>query len=317
MQGRVRSRPSANLLPEMTIHPLRSILATSDLTDSSDTGLQTAAALASAAGAELHAFHCVSKPVFPYWDGLVDDSTRERWLEGARLDLEWQLRRVVGDAWPIATMDVDLGEPVQEINERAVETQADMVVLGAHRPRGAFGDLLGTTADRVIRTSAVPCLIANRALTRPLRRVVIPIDFSEPSLRGLQVGIDWLARIGGEDAEGQGAIVEILYISAFASPSYRPMAVEPKLAEHADAAREHLAGTSIKILPRILSAPMPIDGILRAAEQSEADLIILGTHGYGTFGRALLGSVASAVVRTIPFPILLVPPFTRDEPQPR
>ena len=60
-----------------------------------------------------------------------------------------------------------------------------------------------------------------------------------------------------------------------------------------------------------------IDRALPAiADASEADLIILGTHGYGTFGRALLGSVASAVVRTIPFPILLVPPPARDESQP-
>jgi len=290
---------------------------TSDLTDSSDSGLLTAAAIAAATGARLHAFHCVSKPVFPYWEGLVDDRTRARWLEGARLDLEWQLRRVLGDETPIASLEVQVGEPVHEINQRASETMADVIILGAHRSRAAFDDLLGTTADRVIRTSAVPCLIANRTLTQGLRRVLIPIDFSEPSLRALEVGVDWMASISGETTEGPAAIVEILYVSAFASPSYRPMAVEPKLAERAKAARERLAHTSIKVLPRILSAPMPVDGILRAAEQSQADLIILGTHGFGTLGRALLGSVASAVVRTIPFPILLVPPTTHDEPLPR
>jgi nucleotide-binding universal stress UspA family protein len=300
----------------MTIHPLRSILATSDLTDSSDTGLLTAAALASATGADLHACHCVPKPVFPFWEGLVDDDTRNRWSEEARLDLEWQLRRVLGEEPPIASIDVTIGEPAREINERATETSADMIVLGAHRSRGAFDDLLGTTADRVIRTSAVPCLIANRALTQVLRRVLIPIDFSQPSLRALQVGVDLVAAIRGSDAEEPPTIAEILYVSAFASPSYRPMAVEPRLAEHADTARERLAGTRIKVLPRILSAPLPVDGILRAAEQSETDLIILGTHGYSTLGRALLGSVASGVVRTVPFPILLVPPPARDESQP-
>jgi len=131
----------------------------------------------------------------------------------------------------------------------------------------------------------------------------------------LQVGIDLIAGICGSDAGNTPTIAEILYVSAFASPSYRPMAMEPRLAEHAHMARERLAGTSIKVLPRILSAPLPVDGILRAADQSETDLIILGTHGYGTLGRALLGSVASGVLRTVPFPILLVQPPDQEESQ--
>jgi len=296
----------------MTIHRLRSILAASDLTDSSDAGLLTASVVASATGADLHACHSVPNPVFPYWDGLVDDGTRKRWIDEARLDLEWQLRRVLGEEQTFASIEVSIGEPAREINERAAETSADLIVLGGHRSRGPLDDLLGTTADRVIRTSTVPCLVANRALPPAVRRVLIPIDFSQPSLRALQVGADLIASIRGDEAEGPPTVVEILFVSAFASPSYRPMAIEPKLAEHAGSVRERLVGTGIKVLPRILSAPLAVDGILRAAEQSEADLIILGTHGYGRLGRALLGSVASGVARTIPFPIILVPP-PRDE----
>jgi len=53
---------------------------------------------------------------------------------------------------------------------------------------------------------------------------------------------------------------------------------------------------------------LPVDGIQLVAEQMEADLIVLGTHGYGALGRAMIGSVSSSVARTVPFPVMLVPP---------
>jgi len=222
----------------------------------------------------LHAVHCVPKPVFPYWEGLLDDDTRERWLADARLDLQGQLWRVLGAEPRVASTDVRLG----------------------------------TTADRVVWTAAVPCLITNRPLLERLRRVIIAVDFSKPSLHALREGVNRIASVIGPHEES-ALPVEILYVSAFASPSARPVPVDSRLSEQADAARERLAGRGhVEVRPRILSAPLPVDGILRAAEESETSLIILGTHGSGTLARALLGSVASAAARTVPFPLLLVPP---------
>jgi universal stress protein E len=277
-------------------------------------GVETAAALAAATGAALHAVHCVPKPVFPYWEGLLDEGTRERWLENARLDLEWQLRRVLGPEPPVASLDVGIGEAARHISGRAAETAADLIVLGPHRSRGPFDDLLGSTADRVVRTAAVPCLLANRPLTRGLRRVIVAVDFSEPSAHALRVGLDWVRSVGSATPEDQ-VTVEVLYVSAYASPAARPAAVEPRLSREAEAARDRLAPLpNVEVLPRILSAPLPADGVLRAAEEAETSLIVLGTHGYGGLARALLGSVASAVARTVPYPVLLVPPTGGDSP---
>jgi nucleotide-binding universal stress UspA family protein len=289
---------------------LRRLVVASDLSENSDRGLQAAAALAHAAGAELHVFHCVSQPVFPYWEGLVSDATRETWTTSARTDLEWQVRRVLGDDAAPPRLEVEVGEPAREVGRYAAESGADLLVVGPHEPRTALDDLLGTTADRLIRSAAVPCLVANRPVSPPLRQVLLPVDFSAPSRHAVVVGMDLLGEsllARGDDREP--TVVEILFVSAFAAGHPRPFAVEPRLAEQVEAARERLpADANVKLLPRILSAPLPVDGILRAAERMRADLIVLGTHGYGTLGRALIGSVASAVARTVPFPVLLVPP---------
>lgn len=48
------------------------------------------------------------------------------------------------------------------------------------------------------------------------------------------------------------------------------------------------------------------DEIVKAAQRDKADVIVMGTHGHGVIGRALMGSVAQRVVTLSPVPVLLV-----------
>lgn len=56
-----------------------------------------------------------------------------------------------------------------------------------------------------------------------------------------------------------------------------------------------------------LSVPdeLPAQGILRAAEDSDVDLIVLGSRGRGTFANLLLGSTAERVLRFATVPVLI------------
>ena len=46
--------------------------------------------------------------------------------------------------------------------------------------------------------------------------------------------------------------------------------------------------------------------IVRASQREQAHLIVMGTHGYGVLGRALMGSVAQRVLADCDVPVLLV-----------
>lgn len=50
----------------------------------------------------------------------------------------------------------------------------------------------------------------------------------------------------------------------------------------------------------------PTAEILRAAKREKAHLIVMGTHGHGLLGRAVMGSVAQRVVTDADVPVLLV-----------
>lgn len=50
----------------------------------------------------------------------------------------------------------------------------------------------------------------------------------------------------------------------------------------------------------------PVDEILAAVRDSQADLVIMTTHGRTGFGRLLFGSVAEAVLRHADVPVILM-----------
>lgn len=55
---------------------------------------------------------------------------------------------------------------------------------------------------------------------------------------------------------------------------------------------------------RLLVIGEPADAIVELAENEDVDLIVMGTHGRSGFSRLLMGSVAEAVVRRAPCPVL-------------
>lgn len=57
----------------------------------------------------------------------------------------------------------------------------------------------------------------------------------------------------------------------------------------------------------------PAREILAVAEQTHADLLVIGTHGRGGVDHLLLGSVAEKIVRKAQCPVMVVPPAAHPE----
>src|SRR5690606_320093 len=108
--------------------------------------------------------------------------------------------RTVPSGVTVASREVVIFLAHKAIVARALDVSADLIVLGSHRAR--TGDaILGSTADRVIRTAAVPVLILRGRLSLPLRSVVAPVDLSEPARAALDQAVSWTAALGAEGGE--------------------------------------------------------------------------------------------------------------------
>jgi len=56
----------------------------------------------------------------------------------------------------------------------------------------------------------------------------------------------------------------------------------------------------------VAAVGVPTAEILRAAKREKVHLIVMGTHGHGLLGRAVMGSVAQRVITDSEVPVLLV-----------
>ncbi|MCB1025115.1 MAG: universal stress protein [Acidobacteria bacterium] len=64
-------------------------------------------------------------------------------------------------------------------------------------------------------------------------------------------------------------------------------------------------GDKMKIETKVLRGSPKVE-IVREAEEWGADLIVVGSHGYGFFERMLIGSVSNAILHHAPCSVLVV-----------
>lgn len=90
---------------------------------------------------------------------------------------------------------------------------------------------------------------------------------------------------------------------------YSPSEAIDRLREAAQAKLDAAAAAIAEPRPTIATAVgdgRPSDEVLKFAHENGVDLIVLGTHGRGAIGKALLGSVADHVIRLAECPVMVV-----------
>jgi nucleotide-binding universal stress UspA family protein len=139
------------------------------------------------------------------------------------------------------------------------------------------------------------------------KKILVPTDFREPSTAALEYAVALAQKLG--------ATVHAVHAYEFPVVGF-PDGVLTITADMArrilDAAQGELAKLAsgyekrgVKIETSIEQAD-PREGILTAIGKTGADLVVMGTHGRRGVSRALIGSVAEAIVRTSPVPVLTV-----------
>ena len=142
------------------------------------------------------------------------------------------------------------------------------------------------------------------------RRILVPIDFSPPSDRALlyakALATEFTAPLELlhviEDRLMAGPWPNEVYLGEL--PRIRENLVkeaERRLAETI----ESLANHGIKSTGQVLIGS-PSQVIIEQADATNADLIVMGTHGRTGITHLLIGSVAERVIRHAPCPVFVV-----------
>ena len=140
------------------------------------------------------------------------------------------------------------------------------------------------------------------------RRLLVPVDFSDSSVRALRYA-------AGLAAESSGSLIIVHVVPA----DYGLLGIGREEFGALDKSLQRQAADRLRALadanvPRDVPTDLevrlgrPAEEIVAAATESKCDLIVLSTQGHTGLDRYLIGSVADRVARLAPCPIFLMRP---------
>lgn len=293
---------------------IRRVLFPTDLTEGARRAFPQAAFLADWHDAELHILNVTGRHRHDYGETKggfpVPLDTLTEWLRRPA-------QSVKGADWtdlsslPIEQTQVGSASPAECIVAYADEQDIDLVVMGTHGRRGVDRMLYGSVTEKVVRQGPCPVFTvrtdADVAPAQAVRRVLVPVDFSEASDAAIQHA--------KEIAQTYGAEIDLLHVveEPFYPPAYGPdvsrfptqdvvKRVEAQLAEMA---REKIGYEHVMVSA---TTGTPSNAILEYMDENDVDLVVMATHGRTGLDRVLLGSVTERVLRQSPTPIFVVKP---------
>ena len=290
------------------LETIRRIIVPTDFSDLSDIAMRSAVALGRRDSASIHLLHVIRLPFLhtnydvnvpeAIWEG-IRKGTQER-MDAARKQL---LEAGVAEVEQIVSESL---RPAEAIEKFAEEREADLVVMATHGRAGIKHSFIGSITERTLRTSSVPVLAIKDtgAEGLPIRRILVPTDFSPPSQEA--------TRLACSLAERFGAAIDVLYVLE-GWPGYLQFAsaeaidfetrAQAAMGDRLESVKTEMSRSNLSVSAHLRKG-IAADVIVDEADRLGADLIVMGTHGHRGIAHLALGSVTERSLRMAPCSVL-------------
>lgn len=305
---------------------IKNILVPIDLSRRSIQGIEIAKRFAQSFDATIHVAYVYETPIPA---GLIGPAVA--WQEVAisevkneSVQLEQELKALASRSGlsPGYKTHFREGSPAfHVICSLAAKIPADLVIVPTRASRGIKRFFVGSTAERLIqhcpcpilvdRKSAAPLPLNPRSAGPPLRidKVLVPVDFSGCSLKGLRYAIQFAQEFAAEIT-----VLHVLDLGYSEPMDIRATGTLSRFARWAikdgkDQMQRFIKRARfgrIKFKSEFVIGT-PVEQISNFALSNDFDLILTSTHGLTGFKHVLIGSIAEHLVRQSPVPILVVP----------
>jgi nucleotide-binding universal stress UspA family protein len=283
---------------------MKKIMLATDFSERSDRALRRATLLARQFEATMLLVH------------VVDDDQPRRIVDAERDEAKTLLRQMAATLRDVDGVTCEtrvlLASPFVGIAQAAADATPHLLVIGPHRRRVLMDVFVGTTAERTIRSVDCPVLMANATPRGYYQHVLQTTDLSDGSrnalLRFQLLGFGDHARTSLLHVFDAAAL-RLAFSHSIPQDDQKHYLKD----EERDAALElarFLSSTDLARLRQIVryeASPAPHE-ILKAADEEQADLIVMSTHGRSGLAKMLIGSVTEQVLRIAQIDILVIPP---------
>ena len=189
--------------------------------------------------------------------------------------------------------EVQKGNPLEELLKNADEVMTDLLVIGQKADTNSHGIL----ARNIARKVATHALIVPEKSEPKLSRILVPIDFSEYSVRALRMALSIQEAISEEVKVEAVHIYQMPDLSIHKIPKtfeqFKSMVESDRKEAFEHFLSTHLEGYEEQVKLHLVEQKGPgiARFIMNYANENGADLIVMGAKGHSRVERLLLGSV--------------------------
>jgi nucleotide-binding universal stress UspA family protein len=254
-------------------------------------------------------FHAVVTPTATYPPVPYPDSLA--------IKLEDEGRREIAHAFKLAHDAIPADRKVTINKEMVYSTpapalikssdEAEMIVVGSSGRGLLARSLLGSVSSTVVRHARCPvAVIRDEDLPDPQHGpVLLGIDGSPASELATAIAFDQASRRG----------VDLLALHAWSDVAVLELPALDWEAVEAEAERslaENLAGWQERYpdvtVRRLLVRDLPAQQLIHQSESTQAQLVVVGSHGRGGLTGLILGSVSNTVLHSVRIPVIVARP---------
>jgi nucleotide-binding universal stress UspA family protein len=289
----------------------KSILAATDFSETADQAGALARDLARRFSAAFHLLHVIVLLDDPH----IEERNRLRLEELVATGDETRLQALENEVMDRGGVEITPHmvrgiAPAEVIVESASDLGCELIVMGTHGRRGLSHLLLGSVAERVVRTSAMPVLTVRiDAAINPegITKILVPHDFSSASTVAVRHAAAWAQALDAEIMLLH--VVEPVVYPEFYSVDVFSDDITKQLISRSEKALRGVADELLGGLRHAVEVKVgrAADIIVNVAEPDRFDMVVMATRGLSGLEHVLLGSVAESVLRRSRVPMLTIP----------
>ena len=227
-------------------------------------------------------------------------------------------RKILKKAKMAAEELAKIGAPAEVIAQVAEEMGADLLIMGSHGRSALKGLLFGSVTNAVLALTKVPLLMLRDkgAPETDALSFGIAVDGSKYGTAAVKYALKHIELFGG-DAAKVHLINTVSDYAGAVMPDMTGMALpalsedevvelqKSEFAEAIDPVLPLFAKTGVK--PKeVCLVGNPGDEIAAYCKKRKLDLLVMGSHGYGRFKAAVMGSTATRIASIADVPLLII-----------
>ncbi|MBR9756518.1 MAG: universal stress protein [Algicola sp.] len=272
---------------------MKKIIVPIDFSNYSDYALETAAVIAKQNGGEVLALHMLELSDAVLTKGSLEQSEEAVFfLKLAEKRFEEFLNKDYLNGVEVTPI-VKHFKVFSEVSEVAEEHSADLIVMGSKGTSGLAEVFVGSNTEKVVRHSSIPVLvIKDRLESTEFKNVIFASDFSEESIAIFNKAVTKF--------EGMGATVHLVYVNT-PGRFLNSTEMRNKVSDFLNSAE----GNTNRLAHTSYVADYTVEaGILNHANNIQADLVAIATHGRKGIAHFFEGSISEDVANHATLPVM-------------